>query len=344
MNTNKAFIKSIVKGTVLTIGTLVLAKAISRAAGDFQLQNKVALITGGSRGLGLILARQLSDAGARVIICGRDEKKLQQAILDLASRSSETLAIPCDITNKRQVKRMLRQIEEEMGPVDILINNAGTIQFGPMETMADEDYKEALDIYFWGPYMLIRNVLPGMKKRKSGRIVNIVSIGGRVSFPHLLPYNTGKHALSGFSEGLAAELKRYHIGVTTVYPGLMRTGSPKNIDVRGRHEKEYAWFKLMDSLPLLSMNADRAARQIIQAIKHGRKTIILSAPAKLATAVHGIAPGLIDTLFGLVSLMLPDMSATGAAKVTRKGHESNSPLTSSFLTRLTDKAAVQNLE
>lgn len=342
MNTNKGFIKRIAKGTALTIGTILMAKAVTRSSNRLQLRNKVVLITGGSRGLGLILARQLSDAGARVVICGRSEEKLKQAVLDLASRTSETLAIPCDITDKEQVKNMIRQIKKEMGSVDILINNAGTIQFGPMETMNEEDYKEALGVYFWGPFNLIREVLPDMKRRK-GRIVNIVSIGGKISFPHLLPYNTGKHALSGFSEGMAAELRRYNIRLTTVYPGLMRTGSPRNIDVRGQHEKEYAWFKIMDSLPLFSMSADRAARQIIKAMKRGSKTITLSIPAKLATAIHGIAPGLTITIFDLVNLLLPDVIMK-EGKETQKGYESDSPLTSSFLTMMTDKAAVQNLE
>ncbi|MEX0648184.1 MAG: SDR family oxidoreductase [Balneolaceae bacterium] len=345
MKSNRGLIKRIAKNTALAAGALLISKAVSGAYNKnrFHLNGKVVLITGGSRGLGLILARQLAEEGARVVICARSEESLQRASVDLASRTTKFLAIPCDITDEEQVRYMIRQIKEEMGPVDVLINNAGIIQVGPIETMSKADYESALGVHFRGPFNLISEVLPDMKKRRRGRIVNIVSIGGKVSFPHLLPYNTSKFALSGFSEGLSAELWRYNIRLTTVYPGLMRTGSPENIDVKGQHEKEYAWFKIMDSLPLLSMNADRAARQIINAMKKGSKTITLSVPAKLAIAVHGIAPGLTITLFGLVNLLLPDPAGTDDKK-TQKGYESESLLTSSFLTKKTDEAAVENLE
>ncbi|MEX0929630.1 MAG: SDR family oxidoreductase [Balneolales bacterium] len=323
-----------------TTGAVLAVKVASDAVNRIEFRDKVILITGGSRGLGLILARKLCEEGGKVVICSQSEETLQQASGELSTGYGEHLAILCDITDKRQVKDMIRKIRERWGRVDILINNAGIIQTGPMESMKEEDYESAMKVHFWGPFHAINEVLPDMMKNHAGRIVNIISIGGKVSFPHLLPYNTSKYAMSGYSEGLAAELKKYNIKVTTVYPGLMRTGSPRHIDVKGRPEKEYAWFKVLDSLPVLSLDADRAARKIIEALRRGSRTLTLTIPAKLAIAVHGIAPGLTITFFDLVNFVLPGMDGGE----TKKGYESESEVSSSFMTKKTDEAAKQNLQ
>lgn len=334
----------ILKGAAFALGAIgaaaVVAKSI-KSSRKLQLKDKVILITGGSRGLGLILARELSEYGAETVICGRSEETLRKASADLASISGDYLAIPCDITDKHQVKRMIQKINDEVGSIDILINNAGIITVGPVETMDQSDYEEAMKTHFWAPLNLINEVLPDMKVKGSGNIVNICSIGSKVSFPHLLPYNASKYALSGLSEGLAAELRKHNIKVTTVYPGLMRTGSPRNINVKGQHKKEYAWFKISDSLPLLSMDAERAAGKIIEALREGKRTLILSVPAKVAAAAHGIVPGLTIAVFNAVNLLLPDKSEGGA---TKKGYESETWISSSFLTRKTNEAARKNLE
>ncbi len=342
MNEDSSLSDIFVKSTGLVIGALIATKIAAGFLDKFSLKNKVVLITGGSRGLGLVLARQIADEGAKVAICSRSDDNLRRASEDLASRTTEHLAVPCDIREKRQVEDMIHKIKAEMGSIDILINNAGVVQVGPLETMKEEDYESAMKVHFWGPFYTINEVLPDMIKRKNGRIVNIVSVGGKVSFPHLLPYNTSKYALSGLSEGMATELSKYNIKVTTVYPGLMRTGSPRNIDVKGQHEKEYAWFKISDSLPVVSMNADRAARKIIVAMKKGTRTLTLTIPAKLAVAAHGIAPGLTMTIFDFINLLLPPDKENG--QKVKKGYESNSRFTRSFLTKKTDEAAVKNLE
>ena len=330
-------------GTAALLGGWLITNRLITIYRERSMRGRVVLITGGSRGLGLLLARQLASEGAKVVICGRDKEKLDQAVEDISGRgdSDRVKGIPCDITDKRQLRKMLREIEESMGSVDVLINNAGTIQVGPEELMDEEDYQKTMDIHFWGPFRLIQEILPAMKRRRWGRIVNIVSIGGKLSVPHLLPYNTSKSALSGFSEGLAAELGRYNIKVTTVYPGLMRTGSPRNVDVKGQHEKEYALFKVSDSLPVLSMEADRAARRIVKALKRGKRTLTLTLPAKAAIAVHGVAPGVTIGLFDTVGRFLPESTGDMSAK---KGHESESSLSESFLTKKTDEAAAENLQ
>lgn len=341
MKSSSSLVTRLVRGSALALGAWLSVKAITESLNKFSLDGKVVLITGGTRGLGLILARQLADEDASIVICGRSKEALQRASDDLSSRTDDYMAIPCDIADKHQIKEMVRQIKNEMGSVDVLINNAGIIQVGPRESMKEEDYKSAMKVHFWGPFHLMNEVLPDMIGNEAGRIVNIVSVGGKVSFPHLLPYNASKYALSGLSEGMASELRQYNVKVTTVYPGLMRTGSPRNIDVKGQHQKEYAWFKIADSLPFLSMDAEDAAHRIIEAMKKGTRTITLSVPAKLAVAAHGIAPGLTITIFDLINSLLP---AKSDDETSRKGYESSSRLSDSVLTKKTDEAARKNLE
>lgn len=324
------------------LGFLLAARAVVRWWQEYDLRDKVVLITGGSRGLGLIMARQLLHQGARVAICARDETELECARSDLNQHHGRVLTVPCDITDQRQVNTMVQAVQRYFGWIDVLINNAGIIQVGPVESMTLEDYDEAMKVHFWGPLYTVLAVLPDMRQRREGRIVNISSIGGKISMPHLLPYNASKFALVGFSEGLRAELAKDNIVVTTVCPGLMRTGSPRNAFFKGQHRAEYAWFSISDALPLLSQSAERAASQIIAACKRGDAEVVLSLPAKLATTVHSLFPhGTVD-LLGLVNRLLPDPGGVGTARLA--GKDSSSPLSPSWLTTLNDKAAQRNNE
>ena len=327
--------------TAAGIGAWLALRTLGRRR-RVELAGKNVLITGGSRGLGLVLARELAREGASPILLARDPAELDRAFTDLAERGARVLAVPCDITRQEQVQAAVNAILARWGRIDVLINNAGAIAVGPTETMTVADYEEAMRIHFWGPLYLTLAVLPGMRRRHEGRIVNVSSIGGKVSIPHLVPYNASKFALVGLSEGLRAELAKDGILVTTVCPGLMRTGSPRNADFKGRHKSEYAWFKIGDSLPFFSMSAERAARKIIDACKEGAAEVVLSLPAKLAVALHDLFPGLTTDLLACINRMLPGPGGIGAAKV--KGKESESGLTPAWLTGLSDLAARQNNE
>tara|TARA_R110002020_G_scaffold85914_1_gene211605 strand:- start:30097 stop:31119 length:1023 start_codon:yes stop_codon:yes gene_type:complete len=322
------------------LGGLITLGMLHKQQRYLELRGRVVLVTGGTRGLGLVMARQLAEAGARVAICGRDQSGLDEASRQLVELSSDFLCIACDVTKKNEVQEMVYQIRQQWGEVEVLINNAGIIQVGPMENMQQEEYQKALDVFFWGAFNLVQEVLPGMKTARAGRIVNITSINAKVSFPHLLPYTVGKYALAGFSEGMTAELSRSGIRVTSVYPGLMRTGSPRNIDVKAQYEKEYAWFKISDSLPGLSMSAEKAATKIIEAMQYGSKTLALGLPTKIAMAIEGIAPGLNISLFELANRLLPNPVSSGSN--VRKGYESESDITNSVLTKKTEEAEEKN--
>jgi NAD(P)-dependent dehydrogenase (short-subunit alcohol dehydrogenase family) len=326
-------------GLAVAGGAAVLGVRMLQRLREYDLSGKSVLITGGSRGLGLAMAREFASQGARVAICARDNDELERARKDLEARGAEIAAIPCDITDRAKVDEMARQVESRFGGLDVLVNNAGVMEVGPMEVMTVEDFEEAFRTHFWGPLFTTLAVLPGMKRRRSGRIVNISSIGGKISVPHLLPYSASKFALTGFSEGLRAELAKDGIVVTTVCPGLMRTGSPRNATFKGQHRAEYAWFSVSDAMPLLSISAARAARRIVRACKLGQAEVVLSAQAKVAVKVHGLFPGLTADILGLANRLLPGPGGIGEQRA--KGKESFSAVSPSWLTALDEKAARQ---
>jgi NAD(P)-dependent dehydrogenase (short-subunit alcohol dehydrogenase family) len=324
------------------LGAFVAAWALVRKWREYDLRGRVVLITGGSRGLGLVMAREFVGEGARVAICARDGGELERARAELGGRGNRVMAVPCDVTEREQVKEMVEMVTRHFGRIDVLVNNAGTIQVGPVEVMTLEDYEQAMKAHFWGPLYTTLAVLPQMRKRREGRIVNISSIGGKVSVPHLVPYSASKFALVGLSEGLRSELMKDGVVVTTVCPGLMRTGSPRNANFKGQHRAEYAWFSISDSLPVTSMRAERAARQVVAACKRGDAEVVLSIQAQLAVKFHGLFPGLTQDLLGLVNLLLPAPGGIGRKRA--KGRDSQSSLSPSWLTALGERAAVRNNE
>ena len=297
--------------TWAVVGALATAsgRALGRWLTRFDLRNRTVLITGGTRGLGLELARQAGLAGARVAICGRDSDTLARARESLYQGGAAVLALTCDVSDRQQVAELIHSVQSGFGHIDVLINNAGMVEVGPVGAMTAADFERDMATNFWGPLNVILAVLPHMRPRGEGRIVNIASIGGKVSVPHLLPYSSSKFALVGLSEGLRAELRASGILVTTVCPGLMRTGSPRHATFKGRHDAEYTWFSLADNLPFLSMDVERAARRILNAVRYGNSHVVLSLPAKVADKVHGLFPGLTSDALGLANRLLPGMES-----------------------------------
>ncbi|MBF5043673.1 SDR family NAD(P)-dependent oxidoreductase [Aggregicoccus sp. 17bor-14] len=306
----------------------------------YAFRGRTVLITGGSRGLGLVLARHLAAEGARLALCARDEDSLARAREELERLGAEVFTQACDVRERAQVQALVDAVQARFGSVDVLVNNAGVIQAGPLESMTEEDFAEAMDTHFWGPLHATLAVLPQMKARREGRVVNISSIGGKLAVPHLVPYSASKFALVGLSDGLRAELRRYGIVVTTVCPGLMRTGSPRNADFRGDSEAEYTWFSLSDSLPLFSMSAERAARKILRATRRGDAEVVLSVQAKVGALSRALAPNLTAGVLALAARALPQDASPESAK----GRDSETPLSRSWLTLLTQRAARRNNE
>jgi len=270
------------------------------------LRDEVVLITGGSRGLGLLLVREFARQGCHVVMCARVQEELDQAQTQLQEWGVTADSIVCDVTDEAEVDGMIEVIMQMFGRVDTVVNNAGTIQVGPIESTTLDNFREAMDTMFWGGICTIHKLLPHMQQRGSGRIVNITSIGGKVPVPHLLPYVAAKFAMTGFSEGLSAELMGSGVKVTTIIPGLMRTGSYLNAFFQGHQADEFNWFSLSDNLPFISIDAEVAAHSIVEAVKRGDTEYILTIPAKGLTRFYGLFPNFALHLFGVINrIVLP---------------------------------------
>ena len=333
-------------GLAAGLGAAWAAGRLARTRHAISFDGRVVVLTGGSRGLGLVMARMLVDEGAKLVLLARDLSELERAREDLeTSGRGEVMTIRCDVRRRADVRAAIDTVLDQWRSVDVLINNAGVIQVGPLEHMTEEDFENAMATHFWGPLHLILEIAPIMRHRRFGRIVNISSIGGKIAVPHLAPYCASKFALTGLSDAVRAELDPYGIRVTTVAPGLMRTGSPLNAQFKGKHEAEYAWFKISSSIPGLTVAAERAARQILDACRYGDPALTITPHAKIAAAANVVAPAAVARAMMLVTRALP---APGGPEgnVLKKGleSESKSRWTPSVVTALTDNAAIANNE
>lgn len=301
------------------------------------------VITGGSRGLGLELARLFAREGARLALLARDQHELERAKLELKGEGADVIVVRCDVGRREEAETAVALIIEARGGIDVLVNNAGMVQVAPLENLSLRDFEEAMAVHAWGPLFLARTVAPHMKRRGGGRIVNISSIGGLVAVPHLLPYCMSKFALTGLSDGLRAELAKDGIRVTTVAPGLMRTGSHVNAQFKGQYRKEFAWFALSDANPLLSTSSTRAARKIVEACRYGDPRLTISLPAVLLHGADTLFPRVTAACSQFAARLLP-ASPGPEGNATHTGGESRSPLAPSFLTRPADRAIERNNE
>ncbi|MQA15056.1 MAG: SDR family NAD(P)-dependent oxidoreductase [Pseudonocardiaceae bacterium] len=269
------------------------------------MSKPVAVVTGASRGLGFLLARELARQGHDLVICARSADGLAAARDDLERAGAQVHPVTADLSVREEAEGVVTTAVDHYGRLDVLVNNAGIIQVGPATSMVPQDFADALGVIFWGAAYPILTALPVMRRQGGGRIVTITSIGGKLPAPHLLPYTAAKFAAVGLSEGLRVELGKHGISVTTAVPGLMRTGSPRNAAFKGDRTAEHRWFTLGDSIPLLSIDAQRAARKIVGAALRGRPEVIVTPAAKVAVRLHGLAPGLSTRIAAAVDRLLP---------------------------------------
>jgi short-subunit dehydrogenase len=326
----------------VVVAAWLILRAASAAA--FPIRDKVFLITGGSRGLGLVLAREVCRRGGKVSILARNMEELGRAEEDLKKRGGTVLAIACDLQQQPHIEAAVRRTVEYFGRVDVLINNAGIIQVGPWDHMQRTDFEQSLGLHFWAPYQLTMQVLPHMRKQGGGRIVNISSIGGKMAVPHLSAYCAGKFALTGFSDSIRAELAQDKIYVTTVSPGLMRTGSHVNAQFKGDHDAEFGWFAAASGLPLISISADRAARKIVVACRRGQSSLTLTLAANFAIAGNAVAPNLSGFMMKLVNRFLPGAVEASGDQLQTGWESRSASFPPRWLTGLADAAIDENNE
>ena len=289
------------------------------------IEGEVVLIAGGSRGLGLAMAERFARAGAKLVLAARSRVELEQARGLLVERGAllnaeNILLVPTDLTVDEQITHLVRQTIAQFGQIDILINNAAIIDVGPFEDQTFAAFRSAMDLTFFAALKTIQAVLPHMRERFESRgeqsaIVNISSIGGKFGVPHLLPYVAAKFALTGFSEGLGAELRHKGIRVTTVCPGLMRTGSVGGAQFSGDAEAEYRWFSWSATTPGIATTAEHAASRIFSAVRRGAAEITITPQAWLGARANGVAPGLTTYVSSLANqYLLPQATGNTALR------------------------------
>ncbi|MEW2131867.1 SDR family NAD(P)-dependent oxidoreductase [Streptomyces sp. NPDC005435] len=284
-----------------------------------------ALVTGSSRGLGLLMAECLVRRGCRVTLLARDTDELVRAAHWMRERTGRRVGlVPCDVRDPDAVADALRRTAEASGGLDVVIANAGVIQVAPAEIAGNRAFRDASATIFEGALNTSLAALPYLRRSPvGGRLGLVGSVGGLLSVPHMVPYSCAKAAVRALGEGLRAETAGSAVSVTTVHPGLMRTGSHLQAEFGGRAEAEYAWFSALAGAPLLSMDAERAARRIVRAVERRRPRLVLTPAARLASLAHGVAPDLTTRASGLAARVLPaaPVDAGAAARGTMwQGH------------------------
>ncbi len=286
----------------LTVSAAAAALAVIRAARSSRpAPGSVIVITGGSRGLGLAIASRFAKEQVRLVLASRHMDELQQAQAQLLAvhphlKPEDFYLVAADLTHREECERLITETIARFGRIDVLVNNAAVIEVGPVESQTLEIFERTMQINFFAalyttwaalPHMRTQTALSGSRR---AAIVNIASIGGKIAVPHMLPYSAAKFALVGFSEGLHAELRHKGIRVTTVCPGLMRTGGEDHAQFVGDVEFERRWFMFAATTPGITVTADYAANRIFSAVAQGRAEITISPQAWLAARFGGLAP------------------------------------------------------
>jgi NAD(P)-dependent dehydrogenase (short-subunit alcohol dehydrogenase family) len=339
--------KTLFSTALVLAGAVALAMKLEtqRTRSGFSFTGRRVVITGGSRGLGLIMARQLVDEGTHVALLARDAAELERARAELEARGArQVIAQVCDVRDEAAVKTAIDFAAREMGAIDVLIHCAGVISVGPAQHMSKADYEESMNVHYWGAWHATHAALPHLRKAGNGRIVYLASSGGMIAIPHLGAYSNGKAALVSLGETMRAELSREGILVTTVCPTTLRTGSHVNARFKGQHDKEFNWFSLLATLPVVSQDADKSAQRVIEGCRHGDAYVFIPRPARLAPLTKALFPTLMGDAMALITALLPSPTTPQNGDVQLEGWDIETNLSPSTLTAMGDQASVNNNE
>jgi NAD(P)-dependent dehydrogenase (short-subunit alcohol dehydrogenase family) len=303
-------------GAGLAAAGIATARALSSAPPP---DGAVVLVTGGSRGLGFAIASRFARRPVRLVLAARDPLELVSAQDALLSRHphirpEDFYLVTADLTRVSECQRLVDEAFDRFGRIDVLVNNAGIIGVGPAEVQPLEAFERAMDTHFYAALHSTWHALPRLRNQqplagwpRRAAIVNIASIGGKVAVPHMLPYTASKFALVGFSEGLHAELRKANILVTTVCPGLMRTGGEEHARFLGDVEAEKRWFMLGAKTPGIATTPEHAACRIYSAVSHGCAEITITPQAWLAARFAGLCPSSTQFIAGFANThILPE--------------------------------------
>lgn len=285
-----------------TVAAASATLAIVRSLGATPIASgSVVLVSGGSRGLGFAIASRFAQGQVKLVLVSRKRDELEEAQMKLLEmrphlRPEDFYLVAADLSSPEECQRTIHETMRHFGRIDVLVNNAGIIGVGPIEAQTADDFERTMRINFFAALHLTWAALPHLRVQeplvgsRRAAIVNISSIGGKLSVPHMLPYSAAKFALVGFSQGLYAELYGTGIQVTTVCPGLMRTGGEDHAHFVGDQEAEKRWFQFAAKTPGVATTPEHAASRVYNAVTQGRAEITITPQALLAARAAGLAP------------------------------------------------------
>jgi short-subunit dehydrogenase len=244
------------------------------------LSEQAILITGASAGIGAALARTLASQfpGVRLVLAARDREKLEGVATICRANGAVVLVVPCDVADDRQVKELATKAVEHFGGVDALVNNAGYGQMGPVELVPPEAAKKQFAVNFHGALILTQALIPVMRDRGGGRIINISSLAGRMAFPVGGLYSASKFALEALSDALRMELKAFNIHVSVIEPGPVKT-----------EFFEIAGNKARESIPDVENTIYKAAFEKVKHMEEQTSSILWSAERVAKVIVRALS-------------------------------------------------------
>lgn len=256
---------------------------------------KVALVTGGSEGIGLAIATRFAKEGYRVGIAARTPEKLVEAANQIKTQATTpVLTVPTDVRDPVQVRQLVDKVIAEFGQLDVLVNNAGLYSSGPTETFSLEDWHTVLDTNLWGYIHTIHATLPHFVGRGTGTIINICSIAGKVPMPYQTIYTTSKHAIAGLSQSLSAELAPKGVQVSAIYPNIIQTDFPEKAVIKGANlEDKQARYQQLEktlAMPFIETPED-VANAVWQCLQSERSEQV-PGTAKLLNGMNSVFPSL----------------------------------------------------
>lgn len=279
------------------------------------------VVTGGGRGLGYAIAREFLARGCKLAIGSRDGEAIARAVAEFRLRGGEVYGTACDASDPAQVQAFIAGVIERFGHIDVLVNNAGQVFFGPAAELRAEDLEAAIRNIFWVHFWPTMTVLPHMRARGFGRIVNITSLAGKIPLPHHAAYVAGKHAATGWSETLTIELRKEGILVSTITPPALDDGAPLHTHFNGDEEEEFKWFTRALTSRWTATHTDRAARVVVDAARHGDRQRAISPGSWLAARLHGLAPSLMTHFWARFDRLLPPPGPPGQTSKMHLGAE-----------------------
>jgi 3-oxoacyl-[acyl-carrier protein] reductase len=221
------------------------------------LAGRVAVVTGGTRGIGLAIARLLADDGASVVVSGRDPGRLESAAKELEALGASALAVAADVARREDVERLVEAAKERFGRIDVLVNNAGITRDQLLVRMKDDDWDAVMDTNLRGVFLMTRAVGKMMMRQKSGRIINISSTAGAMGNPGQVNYSAAKAGVIGLSKAAARELAHWNILVNVVAPGLVETDMTAAISAEAREG-------LLQQVPLKRIGTAREVAEVVR--------------------------------------------------------------------------------